>query len=144
MRLSEWIGAFVIVGLIVALLTGLGLYAQETGHLAWFGAPVLVAFYGVFTVLKLTSDEPVHDSWDSHIRFTLIIIVPVTAGPGLLAFGGFSWARPLGFLLLLLGALVACGEVRDLRRWRAAVSAGGLAAAGEVRGDPEARSRRAW
>ena len=132
-----------IVATIVAGLVGLGLYLQEQGDFAWFAAPIMAAAYATITFAKLLSDTPVGDGAD-HVRFTLMIAPPIIAGPVLLIFGGFQWARPLGLLLLPLGALFIAAEVRDLRRWRAAVRHDGGSADRLDDGKDGPPGQRAW
>jgi len=110
-----------VLGLLVA---GFALaVAARDGRQPWQSIALAlgVAFFSVWTFRKLTTDGPVDDDWDSHIRFFLL-------GAGLTAFGLHSLVvggtggvgRPLGLLGLIVGIVMLVAELRDFVFWRSA------------------------
>lgn len=107
------------LGLLVA---GFALaVAARDGRQPWqsIGLAVCVAVFTVWTVRKLTTDGPVDDNWDSHIRFFLSGAGLTALGLQSLVVGGTRGVgRPLGLLGLIVGIVMLVAELRDLVFWR--------------------------
>ena len=122
-RAWGWIRSAAVGVAFIGLLVGaIALaVAARNGHQPWQSIAIALAtaFFSVWTFRKLTTDGPVDDDWDSHIRFFL-------SAAGLALFGLHSlvvgdaggWGRPLGLLGLIVGIVMLVAELRDFVFWR--------------------------
>ena len=124
-RIWGWIrSAGVGIAVLGLLVAGFALaVAARNGHQPWQSIALVLAvgFFSVWTFRKLTTDRPVDDDWDSHIRFFLLSAGLTAFGLHSLVVGGAEgWGRPLGLLGLIVGIVMLVAELRDFVLWRSA------------------------
>lgn len=115
-----------VAGVVLAIgLLSLGVAARD-GRSPWFeiGLVVFGPLLVWHTFKKFTSDTPVVDWWDGHIRFFLLGAALLLGGLGAAATGGDGGTvvnRLIGSLIAVGGSVLLLAERRDFRSWRAQV-----------------------
>ena len=115
---------------VAGVVLAIGLFtiavAARDGRSPWFeiGLAVFGPLLVWHTFKKFTSDTPVVDWWDGHIRFFLLGAALLLGGLGATATGGDGGTivnRLIGTMIALGGSVLLLAELRDFRLWRAQV-----------------------